>query len=103
MNYYNEIRNKIIDNAIYSRAKDYSKEKHRVKTYYEIGKLLKEADTKYGKGIFKEYSRKLTIEFGKKYTTSLLYKIKQFYSIYEKSSDDVGKVDVESLVRNVVD
>lgn len=27
MNYYNEIKNKIIDNEVYQRVKDYSKEK----------------------------------------------------------------------------
>ena len=26
MNYYNEIKNKLIDNEVYSRVKDYSKE-----------------------------------------------------------------------------
>ncbi len=36
--YYNEIKNKLIDNEIYSTVKEYSKEKHRVITYFEIGK-----------------------------------------------------------------
>ena len=40
MNYYNEIKNKIIDNEIYAKVKDYSKERHKVITYFEIGKLL---------------------------------------------------------------
>ena len=53
------------------------------RSYYNIGKLLSKADKQYGKGIIKEYSLKLTEEFGKKYTTSLLYKIKQFYYIYQ--------------------
>ena len=44
MNYYNEIKNKLIDNEIYSRLKDYSKEKHKVIIYFEIGRLLTEAD-----------------------------------------------------------
>ena len=35
MNYYNEIKNKIIDNEIYSKVKDYSKERHRVIIYIE--------------------------------------------------------------------
>ena len=51
MNYYNEIRNKLIDNEIYRRVKDYSKERNRVKTYFEIGKLLNEAGSKYGESI----------------------------------------------------
>lgn len=92
MNYYNEIKNKIIDNEVYSKAKDYSKETHKVITYYEIGKLLNEAGGKYGKGIIKEYSKKLTAEFGRKYTTSLLYKIKQFYVIIEKVPTLSGKL-----------
>ena len=37
-NYYAEIKNKIIDNEIYSKIKDYSKERHKVITYFEIGK-----------------------------------------------------------------
>lgn len=39
MNYYNEIKNKLIDNEIYSKVKDYSTESHKVLIYYEIGKL----------------------------------------------------------------
>ena len=41
MNYYNEIKNKLIDDEVYGRVKDYSKEKHRVITYFEIGRLFK--------------------------------------------------------------
>ena len=37
MNYYEEIKNKIIDNETCEKVKDYSKERHRVITYYEIG------------------------------------------------------------------
>ena len=43
MNYYDEIKNKIIDNEVYGKVKDYSKERHKVITYFEIGKLLNEA------------------------------------------------------------
>ena len=72
MNYYNEIKNKIIDNEIYSRVKDYSKERHKVITYFEIGKLLNEAGSKYGDNIIDEYSKKLVIEVGKKYNRRTL-------------------------------
>jgi len=63
-----------------------------MKTYLEIGKLLKNVDTKYGKGVIREYSFRLTTELNKKYTTSLLYKIKQFYSIIEKVPTLSGKL-----------
>ena len=82
MNYYNEIKNKIIENEIYSKAKDYSKEKHKVITYYEIGRLLKEAGTKYGDDIIGKYSKKLMNEIGTKYNKRILFRMRQFYIIF---------------------
>ena len=40
-----------IDNEIYSKVKDYSKERHKVITYFEIGKILNEVGGKYGDNI----------------------------------------------------
>ena len=62
MNYYNEIKNRLIDNEIYAKVKDYSKERNRVITYFEIGRLLNEAGNKYGDKIIDEYAKKLVIE-----------------------------------------
>lgn len=89
---YNQIENKILNHEIYQNVKDYSKAKEKMKTYLEVGELLKDVDTKYGKNVIKEYSKRLTNKFGKKYTTSLLYKIKQFYSIIEKVPTLSGKL-----------
>ena len=83
MNYYNEIKNKLIDNEIYSKVKDYSKERHKVITYFEIGKLLNEAGGKYGDNIIDEYSKKLVIEVGKKYNRRTLFRMKQFYNMFK--------------------
>ena len=82
MNYYNEIKNKLIDNEVYSKVKDYSKERHKVITYFEIGKLLNEADGKYGDNIIDEYSKKLVMEVGKKYNRRTLFRMKQFYNMF---------------------
>ena len=82
MNYYDEIKNKIIDNEIYSKVKDYSKEKYRVITYFEIGKLLNEARGKYGDKIIDTYSKKLIKEVGKKYNKRTLFRMKQFYNLF---------------------
>ena len=82
MNYYEEIKNKIIDNEAYEKVKDYSKERHRVITYYEIGKLLNEAGGKYGDNIINEYSKKLVVEVNKKYNRRTLFRMKQFYKIF---------------------
>lgn len=82
MNYYTEIKNKLIDNEVYGKVKDYSKERHKVITYFEIGKLLNEACGKYGDNIIDEYSKKLVKEVGKKYNRRTLFRMKQFYNIF---------------------
>ena len=84
MNYYNEIKNKLIDNEITKRVKDYSKNISDLNTYYNVGKLLSEAGKKYGEGIIKEYSNKLTIDLGIRYTKSSLYNMLKFYYFTEK-------------------
>ena len=84
MDYYEKIKNKIIDNETYERVKDYSKERHRVITYYEIGKLLNEAGGKYGANIIKQYSKKLVIEVGTKYNERTLRRMRQLYLLFKK-------------------
>ena len=82
MNYYNEIKNKLIDNEVYSKVKDYSKERHKVIKYFEIGRLLTEAGGKYGDNVIDEYSQKLVVEVGKKYNRRTLFRMKQLYNIF---------------------
>ncbi len=84
MDYYKEIKNKIIDNETYEKVKDYSKERHRVITYYEIGKLLNEAGKKYESNIIKQYSKKLVIEVGTKYNERTLRRMRQLYLLFKK-------------------
>ena len=83
INYYNEIKNKIIDNEIYTKVKDFSKERNKVLTYFEIGKLLNDAGNKYGDNIIGKYSEKLVIEVGKKYNKRTLFRMKQFYILFK--------------------
>ena len=64
MNYYDEIKNELVNNEVYKRVKDYSKNRSDLNPYYNVGKLLYEAGKHYGEGIIKEYSIKLTSELG---------------------------------------
>ena len=89
MNYYNEIKNKLIDNEVYKRVKDYSKNRNDLSTYYEVGRLLIEAQggenrAKYGNGLIKEYSERLTKELGKGYSTRNLKNMRKFFTQCEK-------------------
>ena len=88
MNYYNEIKNELINNEIYKRVKEYSKNRSDLTTYYNVGKLLIEAQggeekAKYGDNLIEEYSRKLTNEVGKKYNSRTLRRIRQFYILFK--------------------
>ena len=74
MNYYEEIKNEIINNEVAKKVKDYSKNRNDLRTYYNIGKLLSKADKQYGKGIIKEY-----------YPNAILNK----FTIYDK--DNYGR------------
>jgi len=82
MNYYNEIKEQIINNEITKKVKDYSKNKSDLTTYYNVGKLLSEAGKQYGEGIIKEYSLKLKNEVNKKYSYRTLFRIRQFYNLF---------------------
>ena len=92
MNYYNEIKNEIINNEINKRVKDYSKNRSDLQTYYNIGKLLSEAGKHYGEGIIKEYSKRLSNELGKGYGISSLKNMRQFYVFFSKSQTMSGQL-----------
>ena len=84
MNYYNEIKNELINNEINRKVKNYSIHRSDLNTYYNVGKMLYEAGKHYGEGIIKEYSIKLTKELGKGYTQSRLRYFRRFYNVFSK-------------------
>ena len=84
MNYYNEIKTQILNNEITKKLKEYSKNKSDLTTYYNVGRLLSDAGKHYGEGIIKEYSEKLTKEFGKGYSQRNLRNMRQFYCVSTK-------------------
>lgn len=89
MNYYNEIKDTLIKNEIYKKAKDYSKNKSDLNSYYEVGRLIVEAQggearAKYGNKLIKEYSERLTKEIGRGYDVSNLQRMRKFYLIFSK-------------------
>ena len=84
MNYYNEVKNELLNNEINRKVKNYSINKSDLNTYYNVGKMLSEAGKHYGEGIIKEYSKKLITDIGKGYGVSNLKRMRQFYYIVEK-------------------
>ena len=84
MNYYNEIKQELINNEISKKVKNYSINRSDLTTYYNVGKMLNEAGKHYGEGIIKDYSKKLTEELGKGYSKRNLWLMLRFYQIKEK-------------------
>ena len=91
MNYYNEIKSTLIDVEVYKKVKNYSKNRYELDKYYQVGKLLVAAQggetrAKYGDGLIREYSTKLTNELGKGYTISSLKRMRQLFVIIQKGA-----------------
>ena len=89
MNYYDEIKNILVDNAIGRKVREYKSNQKDLESYYNVGKLLVEAQggeerAKYGDGLIKEYSKRLTNELGKGYSTRVLKKMRLFYMLVQK-------------------
>ena len=84
-------KNTLVKNEVYKKVKDYSKNSSDLNAYFEVGRLIVEAQggekrAKYGNKLIKEYSEKLTKELGKGYTVSNLRKMRQFYLLFKKHS-----------------
>ena len=99
INYYSEIKETLVKNAIYKKVKDYSKNKSDLNAYFEVGRLIVEAQggekrAKYGNKLIKEYSEKLTKELGKGYKVSNLKNMRQFYLTFRKRQTLSGELSI---------
>ena len=91
MNYYELIKQELINNEVYKKVKDYSKNRSDLETYYNIGKILIKAQggeerNEYGNKLIKEYSKKLTKDLGKGYSSRSLYRMRTFYTKFNNQN-----------------
>lgn len=88
MDYYEQIKGLFISNEVYKKIKDYSKNKSEVETYYNVGRLIVEAQggevrAKYGSNLIKNYSERLVVDFNdKKYSYRNLMNMRKFYLLF---------------------
>ncbi len=102
MNYYDEIKNILVDNIIGRKVREYKSNQKDLDGYYNVGKLLIEAQggetrAKYGNQLIKEYSERLTSELGKGYTPTRLKYMREFYLLIKKSptvSDQFRSINI---------
>ena len=85
---YEEIKDRLLNVEIICKVKDYSKNNIMLDNYYEIGRLIYEEQggesrAKYGDNLIKEYSKKLTLELGKRYNERTFRRMRQFYILFK--------------------
>lgn len=89
MNYLNDIKNLIEKDIVLNKKHRLIEEDSRLNTYFEIGKLIVEAQggesrAKYGNGLIKEWSKELTSLYGKGYDYTNLSRMRKLYLVFEK-------------------
>ena len=85
--YYEEIKHLIKKNEIGKRARKIEENNDLVTTYWNIGKLIVEAQggearAKYGNELIKKWSAKLTETYGKGYNYTNLSRFRKFYLMF---------------------
>ena len=86
--YKNELIKLVEKTEVNKGYHDYFKNKDLVNNYFEIGRLLIEAQggeerAKYGNGLIKEWSKELTKKYGKGYSEKNLKRMRKFYVEYK--------------------
>lgn len=89
MNYLNSIKELIENNIVLKKKHKLVEENNTLITYFEIGKLLVDAQggeirAKYGDGLIKKWSIELTKLYGKGYDYTNLSRMRKLYLIFEK-------------------
>jgi len=87
--YYNEANHLINKLEVNKKARYLKDNSETLNNYWTIGKLIVEAQggearAKYGNSLIKEWSERLTKEYGEGYNTTNLKNFRQFYLIYPK-------------------
>ena len=84
MNYFKNIEELIVENEASKKANALRDNSSTLQTYWNIGKLIVEAQggekrAKYGNNLIKEWGEKLSEKYGKNYGKSNLNKMRKFY------------------------
>ena len=87
INYYNEIKNLIENYEVNYRVRALQDNSEKLHMNWNIGRLLVEAQggldrAKYGDGLIKQWSKKLSIVYGNKYGYTNLSNMRQFYILF---------------------
>ena len=88
-NIYKEIKNELIQSVIDKKVDTYFVNRNELIHYYNVGKMIVNAQggeerAKYGNGLIKKISEKLTKELGRGYSEQSLKKMRRFFLCFQK-------------------
>ena len=88
-NVYKEIKNELVQSVIDKRVDTYFVNKNELTHYYNVGKKIIEVQggeekARYGDGLIRKISEKLTNELGKGYSVQNLKNMRRFYLYFQK-------------------
>ena len=83
-NKYNEIKNELLQSVVDKKIDSYFVNRNELTHYYNVGKMIVDAQggesrAKYGNGLIKKYSEKLTMELNKSYSYRTLNSMRKYY------------------------
>ncbi|HIU39971.1 MAG TPA: DUF1016 family protein [Candidatus Aphodocola excrementigallinarum] len=89
MDYYNQIKDVIEKKEVNEGVRRLQSNKDTLNAYYEIGRLLVEAQggekrAKYGNELIKNWSKRLVEQYGKGYNYTNLTRMRKFYIVSSK-------------------
>ena len=89
--YYSDIKEELVQSVIDKKIDTYFTNRNELSHYYNVGKMIIEAQggeerAKYGNGLIKKFSERLTNELGKGYDTTTLKRMRQFFLLIEKGA-----------------
>ena len=89
--YYSSIKDELVQSVIDKKIDTYFTNRNELSHYYNVGKMIVDAQggetrAKYGNGLIKKFSERLTKELGKGYNTTTLKRMRKFFLILEKGA-----------------
>lgn len=88
---YVEIKNELLQSVIDKKVDAYFTNKNELTNYYNVGKMIIDAQSgeeraKYGDGLIKKISERLTKELGKGFSTTTLKYMREFYILIKSKA-----------------
>ena len=102
--YFNEIKNIIENSEVNKKVREYKNNYDDLMAKWNIGKLLVEAQggekrAKYGDGLIKKWSEIFSKEYGKQYSRSNMFYMRQFFMNFPIVQPLVGQLTWSHIIK----